>query len=194
MGVILAATDSLNWLSKLTNLRPEALAGALSDQIPAPERAMFLPYLSGERTPHNDANIRGAFSGLGISDGPEALTKAVMTGVAFAFRDCFEALIDTGAEMDHVLAIGGGAESRWWLEVLATVLNLPLAQPAAQGFGAALGAARLAICAATGASPDDIMTPPKTAGMIMPRRDLTDAYSAKYADWRKLYPALKDFS
>lgn len=194
MGVILAATDSLNWLSNLTNQRPENLAAALPDQISAPERPMFLPYISGERTPHNDANIRAGFSGLDVSDGPVALTKAVMTGVAFAFRDCFEALIDTGAELDHVLAIGGGAQSGWWLEVLATVLDLPLAQPANQEFGAALGAARLAICAATDAKPDDIMTPPKTAGMIMPRRDLIDAYSAKYADWRKLYPALKEFS
>lgn len=194
MGVILAATDSLNWLSNLTNQRPEDLAAALPDQISAPDRPMFLPYLSGERTPHNDANIRAGFSGLDISDGSEALTKAVMSGVAFAFRDCLEALISTGAELDHVLAIGGGARSKYWLEMLATVLDLPLMLPANQEFGAALGAARLAICAATGANPDDIMTPPETAGIIMPRPEFTDAYSAKYADWRKLYPALKDFS
>lgn len=190
MGVILAATDSLNWLAR--NLGQEAgdLARALPPQISGPSSALFLPYLSGERTPHNDAQIRGAYLGLDIGMGPEALTQAVMEGVAFALRDSHDALRATGADLQTVLAVGGGARSRFWLETLATLLNLPLSLPAVGELGAAMGAARLAICAATGAEPDDVMTPPAIAEVIEPRIDLTDAYEAAHGRYRAAYPAI----
>lgn len=191
MGVILAATDSLNWLARLTGHSADALSVNLGKRINGPGKATFLPYLSGERTPHNDSEIRGAFAGLDIASGPEELTQAVMEGVAFAFRDSLRALQSTGASLDHVLAIGGGAQSPYWVELMATVLELPLSLPAKGEFGAALGAARLAICGATGARPDTVMTAPDIAKTIAPRADLIPAYAEKYASFRALYPSLK---
>jgi len=189
---MLAATDCLNWLSGTTGQSPTALAGALPATIDGPQDVVFLPYLSGERTPHNDAAIRGAFIGLDIATDVSSLTRAVMEGVAFGLRDNLVALKATGANLSSVMAVGGGTRSAFWLETLATILDLPLEIPADGEFGAAMGAVRLAICAAEGANPDDTMTTPKTESVVEPRRDLTDAYSARYAQFGALYPAIRD--
>lgn len=191
MGVTLAATDSLNWLARSLKQSAASLAEALPEKVAGPGTALFLPYLSGERTPHNDAAVRGAFFGLDIATGPTELTQSVMEGVSFALRDSFEALSATRAELDNVLAVGGGARSRFWLETLATLFDRPLVRPAAGELGAASGAARLAICAATGASPDEVMATPDTAEVIEPRRAFTDAYNESYERYRAAYPALR---
>ena len=123
--------------------------------------------------------------------GPADLTQAVMEGVAFALRDSFEALSATGADLETILAVGGGARSRFWLETLATLLDRPLSRPAAGELGAASGAARLAICAATGAAPEEVMTPPEIADVIEPRRAFTEAYTERYERYRIAYPAVR---
>jgi xylulokinase len=192
MGVILSATDSLNWLSQRLQASPQDLSEALGNSIGKPGRIRFLPYLSGERTPHNDSRIRGALVGIDIASTNEDLTRSVMEGVAFALRDSLGALKGTGASLDRVLGIGGGAQSRYWIELMATVLGMPIDLPDGQELGAALGAARLAICAANGATPEEIMHRPPVAQTIAPRAELTEAYEAAYASYRALYPALKD--
>jgi xylulokinase len=191
MGVILAATDSLNWLSGIVGQSPAELTGELGDRVGDPGTLQFLPYLSGERTPHNDSAIRGAFTGLDISTNRHDMTRAVLEGVGFALRDNLEALKSTGADLSRVLAIGGGAQSRYWIELIATILNLPVDLPEQGEFGAALGAARLAICGVTGASPVDVMTKPKIAETIHPRADLIAAYDTSYRKFAALYPALQ---
>ncbi|HIP21973.1 MAG TPA: xylulokinase [Rhodobacteraceae bacterium] len=194
MGVILSATDALNWLSRTCGQSPEALSNLTGEALTAPSNTLFLPYLSGERTPHNDATIRGAFIGLDVSTDQAELTRALMQGVAFALRDSLEALRATGAKLERLLAIGGGAQSDYWLKVLATVLNLPLDLPKAGELGAALGAARLGLLADTGADPESIITPPEIARTIMPDNAQTAAYEVAYQRYRALYPALKPFS
>lgn len=149
---------------------PGELANALPDHITGPAGVTFLPYLSGERTPHNDSAIRGAFVGLDIASDNAQLTQAVMEGVAFAMRDSLEALKATGADLKQVLAIGGGTRSRFWVETLATVLDLPMHLPKAGEFGAALGAARLAMAADGQGAADQLMTPPEVAEVISPQR------------------------
>ncbi len=191
MGVILAATDSLNWLAGILGDPAEQLTGALGDRIGAPGPLRFLPYLSGERTPHNDADVRGAFIGLDIAMARADLTRAVIEGVAYALRDNLQALKSTGTDLARVTAIGGGAGSRYWVELIATVLDLPVDLPREGEFGAAMGAARLAICAVTGAAPEDVMIRPEIAETIDPRADLSEAYEAAYLDFRNSYPALK---
>jgi len=191
MGVILAATDSLNWLAGITGTDAAALTGELGEQIGEPGTLLFLPYLSGERTPHNDSAVRGAFIGLDIAHGRTDLTRAVLEGVTFALRDSLEALKSTGTQLDRVLAIGGGAQSRFWCELLATTLNLAIELPEQGAFGAALGAARLAICGVTGATPADIMTKPPIAETILPRADLIAAYETAYQAFAASYPTLK---
>lgn len=191
MGVILAATDCMNWLSKNLGPSPAELSGLLGDRISGPSSIRFLPYLSGERTPHNDSSVRASLIGMDVGSGHAELTQAVMEGVGFALRDNLEALKSTGTDLKRVLAIGGGSASTYWVEMLATLLEIPIDLPEAGDFGAALGAARLAIVGVTGADPKDIMTGPKVAKTVTPRTELSAAYSEAYEEYRALYPAIK---
>ncbi|HEX8049274.1 xylulokinase [Rhizobium sp.] len=194
MGVILSATDALNWHSTVTGKSAADLTGELGDMLKAPSSVTFLPYLSGERTPHNDATIRGAFIGLGHESGRAVLTQAVLEGVSFAIRDNLEALRSAGTDIVRVTAIGGGSRSRYWLASIATALNVPVDLPADGDFGAAFGAARLGLIAATGADPVAVCSAPETAGTIEPVTALTGAYEDAYKRYRALYPAIKPLS
>ncbi|WP_349956326.1 xylulokinase [Rhizobium sp. ZPR3] len=194
MGVILSATDALNWHSHVTGKSAAELTTELGETLKAPTSVTFLPYLSGERTPHNDATIRGAFIGLGHESGRAVLTQAVLEGVSFAIRDNLEALRSAGTDIARVTAIGGGSRSRYWLASIATALGVPVDLPADGDFGAAFGAARLGLIAATGADPVAVCTPPQTAGTIDPVAPLTDAYADAYKRYRAVYPAIKPLS
>ena len=191
MGVILSATDSLNWLAGVAGREPRELTEELGDKPKGPDKVIFLPYLSGERTPHNDAAIRGAFAGLGHESGRAAMTQAVLEGVAFALRDNLEALRAAGTDLSRVTAIGGGARSKYWLSTIATILGIPVDIPADGDFGAAFGAARLGLIAATQADPLAVCKPPATSETIEPDAALASAYSDAYARYRALYPAIK---
>ncbi|KQZ93904.1 xylulose kinase [Mesorhizobium sp. Root157] len=191
MGVILSATDSLNWLSEISGKDAAHLTTELGDKLKAPTGVTFLPYLSGERTPHNDAAIRGAFIGLAHESSRAALTQAVLEGVAFAFRDSLEALNKAGTKLDRVTAIGGGSRSRYWLKAIATALGIPVDVPADGDFGAAFGAARLGLIAANDADPHAICTPPPTAETIEPDTALAGGFADAYQRYRALYPAIK---
>ena len=191
MGVILSATDALNWHAGVTGKSAAELTAELGETLTAPSGVTFLPYLSGERTPHNDAMIRGAFIGLGHESSRAVLTRAVLDGVAFAIRDNLEALRSAGTEISRVTAIGGGSRSRLWLKIISTALGVPVDLPADGDFGAAFGAARLGLVAATGADPLAVMTPPATASTVEPEAGLADAYASAYARYQSLYPALK---
>ncbi|MBZ5759189.1 MULTISPECIES: xylulokinase [Rhizobium] len=194
MGVILSATDALNWHSEITGKSPADLTGELGDTLKAPSGVTFLPYLSGERTPHNDAAIRGAFIGLGHESSRVVLTQAVLEGVSFAIRDSLEALRSAGTQISRVTAIGGGSRSRYWLASIATALGVPVDLPADGDFGAAFGAARLGLIAATGADPVAVCTPPATAGTIEPVSAFAGAYEEAYGRYRALYPAIKSLA
>ncbi|MBZ9793299.1 xylulokinase [Rhizobium sp. 3T7] len=191
MGVILSATDALNWHSSVTGKSAADLTTELGETLKAPSGATFLPYLSGERTPHNDAVIRGAFIGLEHESSRVVLTQAVLEGVSFAIRDNLEALRSAGTDISRVTAIGGGSRSRYWLASIATALGVPVDLPADGDFGAAFGAARLGLIAATGANPVAVCTPPKTAGTIEPVAAFSGAYEDAYKRYRALYPAIK---
>nr|WP_314086590.1 xylulokinase [uncultured Shinella sp.] len=191
MGVILSATDALNWHSRVTGASAADLTKELGETLQAPSGVTFLPYLSGERTPHNDAAIRGAFLGLGHESGRVVLTQAVLEGVSFAIRDSLEALKSAGTTLSRVTAIGGGSRSRYWLKSIATALGLPVDLPADGDFGAAFGAARLGLIAAAGADPVAVCTAPKTAETIEPEAALGAAYEDAYQRYRRLYPAIR---
>jgi xylulokinase len=194
MGVILSATDSLNWLSEITGRKASDLTTELGDELKAPTGVSFLPYLSGERTPHNDSAIRGSFTGLAHESSRAVLTQAVLEGVAFAFRDSLEALHAAGTELSRVTAIGGGSRSRYWLKAIATALGIPVDIPADGDFGAAFGAARLGLIAAEGADPLATCTPPETAETIEPDSRLSGAFADAYRRYRALYPAIRGVS
>lgn len=192
MGVILSATDSLNWLARVLQASAPDLTAALGGRVAGPSPTVFLPYLSGERTPHNDAAARGVFLGLGHETDRNALTQAVLEGVAFAFRDCLRVLQDAGTDLVRAAAVGGGARSRLWLQILANVLDRPLDLLTDSDFGAAFGAARLGMAAATGADPFALMTPPPFEATIEPDPLLVPRYAEAYARYRALYPATRE--
>jgi xylulokinase len=192
MGVILSATDSLNWLSRISGKKQAELSGEAEAQFKGPGEAIFLPYLSGERTPHNNAGARGSFVGLSQSTDTAQLAQAVMEGVAFAMRDCQRVLADAGTDIKRLLAVGGGSKSALWLKMLATNLDMEIALPEDGDFGGALGAARLGLCAATGALPMDVMTMPDIKTTIAPDTTRSAAYSDQYARYRALYPAIEE--
>ena len=189
MGVILAATDALNWYAGLVGDTAANLTGGLGD-LQAPSKTLFLPYLGGERTPLNDAAIRGAFLGLEHATDRAAATRAVLEGVTFAIRDSRDALAATGTKIGRLLAVGGGSRSDYWLKAIATALDIPVHLPVAGDFGGAFGAARLALMAATGAGAE-IATLPPIARTVDPDRALTAAFDAGHARYRAAQTAIR---
>ncbi|MFT3989564.1 xylulokinase [Aestuariivirga sp.] len=192
MSVILSAAASLEWLAGVLQTPAPALTKALGTKISGSSPALFLPYLSGERSPVGDAQVRGVLMGLGHETDRKALTHAVLDGLAFAFRDNFDALKDAGTKIKRVTAVGGGTKSELWLKIIATVLGVPVDLPAAGDVGGAFGAARLGLIAATGADFHEVLTAPKTARTIMPDPKLLDAYEAQYRRYLQIYPAIKE--
>jgi len=196
MGVTLSAAASLAWWSGVTGLSEQALLDELAqkgelagaDESPrAPSPALFLPYLGGERTPHNDGAVRGAFAGLSHDTGRAALTQAVLEGVAFSMRDCLDALAASGTQVGSADVIGGGSRSRLWVAIIASVLGLPLHRLADGEHGGAFGAARLARMAATGEPPGSLCGPPVRLETIDPDPALASAYAARLLEYRALY-------
>ncbi|MEW9305101.1 xylulokinase [Labrys neptuniae] len=191
MGVILSAASSLAWIAGVLQTKESALLAPLGDKPVAPSPVQFLPYLSGERTPHDDTVIRGAFTGLAHENGREAMVQAVLEGVAFAFADCRDALAAAGTDIAGADVIGGGSRSRFWLEILANVLGFPVYRLADGETGGAFGAARLARLAVSGEDPLAVCTPPHRVETIEPDPVLAPAYVEALARWRGLYPALR---
>lgn len=192
MGVILSAAASLEWLAGILGAPAPKLTAALGKTLTGPSPALFLPYLSGERTPVGDAQVRGLIMGLGHESDHKTLTHAALDAVAFAFRDSLEALKGAGTEVKRVTAVGGGSKSELWLRIIATVLGLPVDLPAAGDVGGAFGAARLGLIAATGADFRKVLTAPKTARTIRPEARARDAYEEHYRRYAKIYPAIKE--
>lgn len=189
MGVILAATDALNWFSRLAGASPKDLTAALG-ALQAPGKTRFLPYLGGERTPLNDAAIRGAFIGLEHATDREAATRAVLEGVTFAIRDCRDALAATGTKIDSLLAVGGGSKSTYWCQAIATALGTPVSLPVAGDFGGAFGAARLAVMAATGAGAE-VAAQPVISAVIEPVSALSSVFDEGHARYRAAQAAIR---
>ncbi len=191
MGVILAATDALNWFAGLAGTDAAHLTADLG-ALHAPARTLFLPYLGGERTPLNSATVRGAFIGLEHATDRAAAARAVLEGVAFALRDCRDALAATGTRIESLVAVGGGSRSDYWLRVIATALDHPLSIPEAGDFGAAFGAARLGMMAATGDT--RLATPPRITRAVAPDPGLVAAFDEGHARYRAAARAILELT
>jgi xylulokinase len=192
MCVIVSATASLEWLSTVLQTPAPQLTKSLGNKVKGPSSALFLPYLSGERTPVGDAQVRGLMMGLGHETDRNAMTHAVLDSIAFAFRDSADALRDGGAKIDRLMAVGGGTKSELWMKIMATVLNLPIDLPVAGDIGGAFGAARMGLVAATGADYRQVFTKPKIAKTITPEKSAVASYTDQYQRYSKIYPAIKE--
>ncbi len=194
MGVMLSAAGSLRWLRDAVapdKSFDELVAGA-AEVEPGAEGLMFLPYLSGERTPHPDPHARGAFVGLTVRHDLRHMTRAVLEGVAYGLRDSLQLMMETGLARPHeIRASGGGTRSQLWCQILADVLGTQIATiPDAEG--AAYGAALLA---AVGAgwfpSADEACAATVTVQPVAEPGDAASHYDSHHPIYQELYPALR---
>lgn len=191
MGVMLMCGGALRWARDawFPGLSYDALAGLAGD---APEGAAgltFLPYLSGERTPHNDPTAQGALAGLTLMHGREHLARAVFEGLSFGLVDCFARLQALGAVSDEMRVTGGGAKSAFWLQMLADLFGKPCATLEADegpGFGAAILAG-----VGIGLWPNVAEACRQTVRIKAAVEPQPKDYSQAYARYQELYPALK---
>jgi xylulokinase len=192
MGVMLSAAGSLQWFRDA--LAPGVPFPALVDEAlgvpPGSDGVLFLPYLSGERTPYPDPRARGAFVGLAARHGRPHMTRSVLEGVAFGLKDSLELMRAVGVTgFDEIRATGGGSNSALWRQILADVLEMPVLTTTTSE-GAAQGAAMLA---ATGAgwfaNVQDACRALVTPGERV-EPSAADVYRERYAQYRALYPAL----
>ena len=195
MSVVLSAASCLTWVTQLTGFENE---GALLEQVSKsdfskPSSVIFLPYLTGERTPHNNPNAKGVFFGLDSDTDAATLGRAVLEGVAFAFADGQQVLLDAGAQIDDVTVIGGGAKSSLWGEILASVLNRPLIYREGSEVGPAFGAARLARVATEQCPAQQVCVNGKVTQTIEPNPVMQDFYAQQYTTYKALYQSVKTY-
>lgn len=197
MGVILAAAGALAWLDSAVG-HGDGIPALLEEAAawpPGCEGLLFAPYLSGERTPHPDSDVRGGFVGLGLRHDRGALVRAVLEGVAHALRDGLDLIHAAGTRPPSARVSGGGARSQLWCEILAAMLELPLEHTASASAGAAYGAALLGGVA--GGMFDDPAAAAgatvRVTGEVAPDPALVEAYAAERERYRQLYPALARF-
>lgn len=162
MSVMLSAASALQWLTGLLGASSEGELVAKAQGLSEAQRQqapLFLPYLGGERTPHNDATVRGSFHGLNFDTDAACLAYSVLEGVSFGLRDGLLALQAAGSSVARLSLVGGGARSALWAQQLASALNIEILTHGSSAVGGALGAARLAWMAVGGQAAEVCITP-----------------------------------
>lgn len=192
MSVILSAASCLDWVASLTG-QPDvgSMLKEVEQSADRESNVIFLPYLSGERTPHNDPNAKGVFFGMTHSTTKLELALAVLEGVGFALADGLDALHATSLVPEEVNLIGGGAKSEFWRQILADITNMNLVYRVGGEVGPALGAARLARLAVTeGLTVSDCCPIPELKQRHTPNAERAEQYKVKRERFRSLYASL----
>lgn len=190
MSVHLSAASCVDWAVRQLGLSDVASFFALAETA-THGAEIFLPFLSGERTPHNDPHLRAGWFGCGSQTTPANLALAVLEGVAFAHADGCDALREAGTRVERLSMIGGGSRSQFWGRIIASALNADLDYVDGGTVGPALGAAHLARMALTGEAADTVSRPPRTDTTISPDPQLAEALSAKRAVYQNTIRAIQ---
>lgn len=193
MSVMLSAASALRWARELLGLSSEQILLERVATLTAGQRAaapIFLPYLSGERTPHNDPHAQGVLFGLTAGHDAASLGYAVIEGVAFGLLDGWTSMGASPGEVTQLSLVGGGARSPLWATLIASALGVPLVTHQGGETSGALGAARLAWLAAGGDVPSVCASPP-VSDRFEPDAHLADLLASRYRRFRRLYPALR---
>ena len=192
MSVHLSAASCVDWAAGATRLAgPAAVFAAAEAAGAASGPELFLPFLSGERTPHNDPHLRAGFLDLDNDSDAGRMAAAVLEGVAFAHADGLDALREAGTRLEELAVIGGGARSRFWGEILAAVLDVRLRYLDGGEVGPALGAAKLAQMADTGMSAAQACASPPVHEVIEPDPLLAERLAPKRARFRRAVAAIR---
>ncbi len=188
MAAMLNGASALAWLAGIMGERDiTALLARLEARYHGPSSVLFLPYLAGERTPHNNPTATASFLGLTSRHDGLDMAQAVLEGVAFSLRDAANALAAAGGLPDRLGFIGGGSRSPLWGRIIASALDRPLVVYEGAALGPALGAARLAIMAATGAPAAEVAPPPAVNTVIMPQAGLVAGYAESHTRFAAAY-------
>jgi len=189
MSVMLSAASALQWVTHLLGVPNEGALASQAAALTLAERAsapLFLPYLAGERTPHNDAKVRGSFHGLNFETDASRLGYSVIEGVTFGLTDGLAALKAAGSTVQRLSLVGGGSRSAMWAQQLASSLNIEIVTHASSTVGGALGAARLGWLA-TGADPQTVCLAPAIEAIYTPNQAEQEVLQPRYAQFRALY-------
>ena len=191
MAAILNGASCLAWAAELLGETDIGrLLAKVEDTCRGPSPVIFLPYLTGERTPHNNPHAKGVLFGLSPSTSPPNVVQAVMEGVALSLADCQDYLAETGPLPQQIGVIGGGSRNRFWMRLLASTLGRAIVLYEGGEAGPAFGAARLARLAVTGEAPGDVCTKPAVAATVTPEPGLTADYAERLEKFRSLYRAV----
>jgi xylulokinase len=194
MSVILSAASALDWVARLTGhaadiggllTKAEAFA---ADSTRVRRAPIFLPYLTGERTPHNDPSATGLFAGLTAEHDAAALAYSVLEGVAFAFADGLDVLDAAGARPTNTMLVGGGARSAYWAQLIADATGLTLDVPESAEVGAAFGAARLGMLAVEAGTEAELLAAMPIRASFSANKDLA-WLKLRLERYRALYTA-----
>ena len=198
MSVMLSATNCLNWISKMHNLQVgEAINIAkafFNKNFTKKSIPFFLPYLSGERTPHNDPNIRGSFHMIDTSTDLESMIYAVIEGITFGIKDGFDAVHSVSSKNKEIYLVGGGSKSEFWSELISSALGEEIIIGQDSDIGSALGVARLAMLATNKYKNEDVILNMKTLRKCYPSNKISDCLQDRYKKWKILADASKSIS
>jgi xylulokinase len=190
MSVMLSAAASLSWAAELLCVDVTELI-EFAMRADAEATPIFLPYLTGERTPHADPHAKGVFFGLTASTGPSEIARAVLDGVAMGLRDGLDVITNAGSRVESFTVVGGGSRSGYWGQLIAAALGKPLTYREGGAVGPALGAARLAQVACGAGTIQGSCAPPPVMETIEPTSRYADYFAERQPRFRALYPALK---
>ena len=191
MSVMLSASNCLDWICAITNTSiKDSLRNVeifFSETNSLFNSPLFLPYLSGERTPHNDPHIRGSFHSMKTTTDATNMQYAVIEGVSFGILDGVNSILKVNNNFEKIFMVGGGSRSLFWIELIASLLNRNLSVCNQSEFGAALGVARLAMHIDDNISKDNIIKEIKISKELRPNLDKINILSKRYEIWKNLY-------
>ncbi len=191
MAAMLNGASPMAWFANINDINVEML---LNEAEQATQTLLFLPYLAGERTPHNDASIRGCFYGLSPDSTRADMSRAVVNAIAWTFCDAKRCMEMAGTVLRSIAAIGGGARSDFVLQTMADAMDVTIRRYADAEAGPALGAARLAMVANGSHSLEDVAQKPPLDATFKPRAAQKAHHDESLAQWRSLYQTLKPFA
>ena len=199
MSVMLSASNCLDWISSITNTSIIEILNNLEsyflDNTLIQNSSFFLPYLSGERTPHNDPYIRGSFHSIKTTTSALNMQYSVIEGVSFGILDGVNSILKVNNNFDNIYMVGGGSKSAFWIELLSTILNRKLNVCDQSEFGAALGVARLAMFQDKNIqNRTKIIETVKINKSYIPNDDKIDILIKRYNIWKNLYKSNMDIA
>jgi xylulokinase len=191
MAAMLNGAGALAFAGRLLGASPDALEREAAADYPGPGALLFLPYLSGERTPLDDPYARGVLFGMSEATSRAEVARAVMEGVALTLAEARDCLTAAGAEIERIGLTGGGAKSALWTRMIAAATGFTVVRMKGGETGPAYGAARLARMAATGEPPEAVCKKPEIADVTEPDPKLTALFSRQRKRFKALYEAVR---